>query len=61
MILYWLLIESCWLINEFWMIKILNLSSRSYQKFWSTNSSHYFSTASDPYYILGVDKAADFK
>lgn len=41
------------------MIKILNLASKRSSPF--TKNIFRFSTASDPYYILGVEKAADFK
>jgi len=41
------------------MIKILNLTKkRTYLLF---KKQFYFSSAADPYYILDVDKNADFK
>lgn len=41
------------------MIKILNLTSKNTFRLFSQR--YKFSTASDPYYILGVEKGADFK
>lgn len=41
------------------MIKILNLTSKS--SFALFAHKFKFSTASEPYYILGVEKGSDFK